>query len=512
MSDYSIAAAKRKLFKSEERTNNKNVCSCVCSLCAKETNLYILFVETRDPLIKRISSKRAKESFFHQKLLSWQKSRPFFSPFFSLLSLFFKRTRDTFETKESTYLHSRERERSARQCSYTSRKESFCSRSCSPSTKTSSTMRRRIWPSALRLLKEKTLVKSSPSEQSSSSSESLNLLVDAVVASLKDTGVSSSGGSRRVIAREDVMRFLSSSSSSSSNTNNDRLIENYARIDGTKDASTSSSSDDNGGNERKKKVVVVNSEFEDVPNSAIRKVIASRLLASKRAQPHSYVTMDVDASGVDRFRKKAMQEHETKVSVNDCILYAASKALRRVGKVNSRYDEKLGERMEFDTVDISVAVAAPSGLVTPIVFNADNKSVSEIGQDVRRLAGKAKDGKLKPSEMIGGSFTISNLGMFSVDSFQAIQNPPQGAILAVGRGTERVVISKSARSDSSSNDEDGDVDKPATGALFSEDQLSTQLSISATLSIDNRCMDEADASEWLEAFADEMRKAEDFEL
>ena len=372
-------------------------------------------------------------------------------------------------------------------------------------------MRRRIWPSALRLLKEKTLVKSSPSESSSSSSESLNLLVDAVVASMKDTGVSSSGGSRRVIAREDVMRFLSLSSSSS-NTNNDRLIENYARIDGTKDASTSSSSDDIGGNERKKKVVVVNSEFEDVPNSAIRKVIASRLLASKRAQPHSYVTMDVDASGVDRFRKKAMQEHETKVSVNDCILYAATKALRRVGKVNSRYDEKLGKRMEFDTVDISVAVAAPSGLVTPIVFNADNKSVSEIGQDVRRLAGKAKDGKLKPSEMIGGSFTISNLGMFSVDSFQAIQNPPQGAILAVGRGTERVVISKSARSDSSSNDDDGDVDKPATGALFSEDQLSTQLSISATLSIDNRCMDEADASEWLEAFADEMRKAEDFVL
>ena len=500
----------------------------VCSLCARETNLYFFLWRREGPLIKRILKKKAQS--FSPKVLK-KKSSPFFSPFFSSLLL---QKNDTFETKVHLLL-TQSRERSVddtrttysdnsiyisipirithantRRCSYTSRKESFCSCSCSPSTKTSSTMRRRMWPSALRLLKEKTLVKSSPSEQSSSSSESLNLLVDAVVASLKDTGAPSSGGSRRVIAREDVMRFLSSSSSS--NTNNDRLIENYARIDGTKDASTSSSSDDIGGNERKKKVVVVNSEFEDVPNSAIRKVIASRLLASKRAQPHSYVTMDVDASGVDRFRKKAMQEHETKVSVNDCILYAASKALRRVRKVNSRYDEKLGKRMEFDTVDISVAVAAPTGLVTPIVFNADNKSVSEIGQDVRRLAGKAKDGKLKPSEMIGGSFTISNLGMFSVDSFQAIQNPPQGAILAVGRGTERVVISKSARSDSSSNDDDGDVDKPATGALFSEDQLSTQLSISATLSIDNRCMDEADASEWLEAFADEMRKAEDFVL
>lgn len=490
----------------------------------------LLFVETRSSHPQKNPQKESAVLFFHQK--SRQKSGPFFSPFLSSLLL---QKNDTFETKVHLLL-TQSRERSVddtrttysdnsiyisipirithtntRQRSYTSRKESFCSCSCSPSTKTSSTMRRRIWPSALRLLKEKTLVKSSPSEQSSSSSESLNLLVDAVVASLKDTGAPSSGGSRRVIAREDVMRFLSSSSSSS-NTNNDRLIENYARIDGTKDASTSSSSDDIGGNERKKKVVVVNSEFEDVPNSAIRKVIASRLLASKRAQPHSYVTMDVDASGVDRFRKKAMQEHETKVSVNDCILYAASKALRRVRKVNSRYDEKLGKRMEFDTVDISVAVAAPTGLVTPIVFNADNKSVSEIGQDVRRLAGKAKDGKLKPSEMIGGSFTISNLGMFSVDSFQAIQNPPQGAILAVGRGTERVVISKSARSDSSSNDDDGNVDKPATDAVFSEDQLSTQLSISATLSIDNRCMDEADASEWLEAFADEMRKAEDFVL
>ena len=376
-------------------------------------------------------------------------------------------------------------------------------RRMSTTTRTAVTAtRRRAWPTALRLLKEKT----SPSSSSS--------ILEALVASFKDAPT------RKVITKEDVMRFLSSSSSSSSwssndskmnkERSNDRLLETYARIDGARDESTSYAiSDDIGSETKKKKIVVVNSEFEDVPNSAIRKVIASRLLASKRAQPHSYVTMDVDATGVDRFRKKAMKEHEKKVSVNDCILYAASKALRRVKKVNSRYDEKLGERVEFDTVDISVAVAAPSGLVTPIVFNADNKTVSEISQDVRRLAAKAKDGKLKPSEMIGGSFTLSNLGMFSVDSFQAIQNPPQGAILAVGRGTERVVVSKDAKGDE--NDDNGD-DEPATGALFREDQLTTQLSISATLSVDNRCMDEADASKWLEAFADEMRKAEDFVL
>ena len=363
-------------------------------------------------------------------------------------------------------------------------------------------MGRRIWPSALRLLREHARGSTRPHEAQTALEEALWTSL------LRVDSLEKSSGGRKVVAKEDVLTFLS-------RNNNDaiegRPIETYAfRSDGTKDASTSTSDGPPKSTLEKKKVVVVNAEFEDVPNGAIRKVIASRLAASKHAQPHSYVTIDVDASGVDRFRKKSMQDHEKKVSVNDCIVYAASKALRRVGKVNSRYDAKVGKRVEFDTVDISVAMAAPSGLVTPIVFNADNKSVSEIGQDVRRLAGKAKEGKLKPSEMMGGSFTISNLGMFSVDSFQAIQNPPQGAILAVGRGTERVIVSESARG--SMKDEDDEDEAATTGALFSEDQLTTRLSISATLSIDNRCMDEADASEWLEAFADEMRNADDFVL
>ena len=357
-------------------------------------------------------------------------------------------------------------------------------------------MGRRIWPSALRLLREHARGSTRPREAQTALEEALWTSL------LRVDSLEKSSGGRKVVAKEDVLTFLS-------RNNNDaiegRPIETYAfRSDGTKDASTSTSDGPPKSTLEKKKVVVVNAEFEDVPNGAIRKVIASRLAASKHAQPHSYVTMDVDASGVDRFRKKSMQDHEKKV------VYAASKALKRVGKVNSRYDEKVGKRVEFDTVDISVAMAAPSGLVTPIVFNADNKSVSEIGQDVRRLAGKAKEGKLKPSEMMGGSFTISNLGMFSVDSFQAIQNPPQGAILAVGRGTERVIVSESARG--SMKDEDDEDEAATTGALFSEDQLTTRLSISATLSIDNRCMDEADASEWLEAFADEMRNADDFVL
>ena len=362
-------------------------------------------------------------------------------------------------------------------------------------------MGRRIWPSALRLLREHARGSTRPREAQTA-------LEEALWTSLSRVDSEKSSGGRKVVAKKDVLTFLS-------RNNNDaiegRPIETYAfRSDGTKNASTSKSDGPPKSTLEKKKVVVVNAEFEDVPNGAIRKVIASRLAASKHAQPHSYVTMDVDASGVDRFRKKSMQDHEKKVSVNDCIVYAASKALRRVGKVNSRYDAKVGKRVEFDTVDISVAMAAPSGLVTPIVFNADNKSVSEIGQDVRRLAGKAKEGKLKPSEMMGGSFTISNLGMFSVDSFQAIQNPPQGAILAVGRGTERVIVSESARG--SMKDEDDEDEAATPGALFSEDQLTTRLSISATLSIDNRCMDEADATEWLEAFADEMRNADDFVL
>ena len=136
---------------------------------------------------------------------------------------------------------------------------------------------------------------------------------------LRVDSLEKSSGGRKVVAKEDVLTFLS-------RNNNDaiegRPIETYAfRSDGTKDASTSTSDGPPKSTLEKKKVVVVNAEFEDVPNGAIRKVIASRLAASKHAQPHSYVTMDVDASGVDRFRKKSMQDHEKKVSVNDCIVY-----------------------------------------------------------------------------------------------------------------------------------------------------------------------------------------------
>jgi len=345
--------------------------------------------------------------------------------------------------------------------------------------------KRRIWPSALRLLKE------------------LNIVLPTTTTNNNNNN-NNDNNNRKVLTKEDVIKhhIALKGSTNTTTTAKTNSIEQY-RITDT-DSESSSSTQEGDGEEKKKKVFIVNNEFEDVLNSPIRKVIATRLLASKRSQPHSYITMDVDATAIDKFRKKAMAENNVKVSVNDLILYAASKALQKVRKVNSRFDEKTGTRVEYDTVDISVAVAAPSGLVTPIVFNADAKTVSEIGQDVRRLAQKAKEGKLKPSEMIGGSFTISNLGMFPVDSFQAIQNPPQGAILAIGRGTERVVLSEKARA--AANDSFNDESAQRT---FSEDDLVTEISISATLSIDNRIMDESDASEWLEAFASELASAEE---
>ena len=195
-----------------------------------------------------------------------------------------------------------------------------------------------------------------------------------------------------------------------------------------------------------------------------------------------------------------MEQFGKKASVNDCVLFAASRALRRRKQLNARYDEKLRERVEFDAVDVSVSVAAPTGLVTPIVFNCDEKTVSQIGEDVKRLAKKAKENKLKPSEMTGGSFTVSNLGMLAVDAFYAIQNPPQCAILAVGSTKGRAVVDRSNTNNetiSSSSD------------FLSESALTERRFLTATLSVDKRCVDESDAAEWLEVFADIFENADE---
>ncbi|XP_022960508.1 dihydrolipoyllysine-residue acetyltransferase component 1 of pyruvate dehydrogenase complex, mitochondrial isoform X1 [Cucurbita moschata] len=178
--------------------------------------------------------------------------------------------------------------------------------------------------------------------------------------------------------------------------------------------------------------------FEDFPNSQIRKVIAKRLLESKQNTPHLYLSTDVILDPLLSLRKDLKEKHDVKVSVNDIVIKAVAVALRNVPGANAYWDNTKGEVVFCDSVDISIAVATEKGLMTPIVRNADQKTLSAISSEVKELAEKARTGKLKPDEFQGGTFSISNLGMFPVDQFCAIINPPQAGILAVGRGNKVV--------------------------------------------------------------------------
>ncbi|CAI9091244.1 OLC1v1026212C1 [Oldenlandia corymbosa var. corymbosa] len=178
--------------------------------------------------------------------------------------------------------------------------------------------------------------------------------------------------------------------------------------------------------------------YEDFPNSQIRKVIATRLLESKQSTPHLYLSSDVILDPLLSFRKELKEKFDLKVSVNDIVVKVVAMALRNVPEANAYWDDKKGEVVLCDSVDISIAVATEKGLMTPIIRNADQKSISSISSEIKELAEKARAGKLKPNEFQGGTFSISNLGMFPVDRFCAIINPPQAGILAVGKGNQVV--------------------------------------------------------------------------
>ncbi|KAE9550582.1 hypothetical protein FO519_006209 [Halicephalobus sp. NKZ332] len=173
-------------------------------------------------------------------------------------------------------------------------------------------------------------------------------------------------------------------------------------------------------------------KFVDIPLTNIRKTIAKRLTESKHSIPHSYVSVSLHADKLLKIRKELAKDGR-KVSVNDFLVKAIALALKAVPEVNVQW--KNDQVVRIPTVDVSVAVATPTGLITPIVFNADRLQVEQISNVVKELAGRAKENKLKLNEFQGGTFTISNLGMFGITHFTAIINPPQTAILAVG-GTQ----------------------------------------------------------------------------
>ena len=176
--------------------------------------------------------------------------------------------------------------------------------------------------------------------------------------------------------------------------------------------------------------------------SSMRKVIASRLLTSKQTIPHFYLHVEVDAAPLMALRKQvndqATQTHGNKYTVNDFILKAVINASQTVPAVNASF---AGDKIvNFKHVGLSVAIAVEDGLVTPVIKEAETKSLLQISREVKDFAVRAKDKKLKPAEFDGGTITVSNLGAWGIESFDAIVNPPQAAILSVGAAIEKPVV------------------------------------------------------------------------
>ena len=176
---------------------------------------------------------------------------------------------------------------------------------------------------------------------------------------------------------------------------------------------------------------------EELPLTSMRKVIAQRLTEVKPGVPHFYLTIDVEMDQALKLKDEAKSQ-DLKISVNDVLVKATAMAVRRFPRINQIFS---GDRItQLKTVDVGVAVAIEDGLITPIVRDADAKGLAEIAQEIRELADRAKRKALRPEEYTGGSITVSNLGMFGIDSFIAVINPPQAAILAVGKVEPKVVV------------------------------------------------------------------------
>ncbi|AHX04095.1 pyruvate dehydrogenase complex dihydrolipoamide acetyltransferase [Ehrlichia chaffeensis str. Heartland] len=213
--------------------------------------------------------------------------------------------------------------------------------------------------------------------------------------------------------------------------------------------------------------------------SSMRRVIAERLVYSKQTIPHFYVSIDCLVDSLLKLRLEINAENpDTKVTVNDFIIKAVAMSIKKFPEINVSWsDDKI---VVFPSIDISVAVSIDNGLITPIIFGADKKSLLEISREVKALASKAKSGKLKPEEFQGGGFTVSNLGMFGIKEFYAIVNPPQSCIMSVGCSEKR--------------------------AMVVNEQICISNVVTVTLSVDHRVIDGVLAAKFLNCFKSYLEK------
>ena len=209
----------------------------------------------------------------------------------------------------------------------------------------------------------------------------------------------------------------------------------------------------------------------------MRKVIAKRLTESKQLVPHFYLTLDCEIDTLLKGREalnaqSPKGEGAYKLSVNDFVIKATAMALRKIPAANVSWSDE--GMVVYDRADISVAVAIPGGLITPIIFDAASKGLIQISNEMRDLAKRAKENRLRAEEFQGGTFSISNLGMYGIKHFEAVINPPQAGILAIGAGEQRAVVRNG--------------------------QLTVANVMSVTLSADHRAVDGAVGAEFIAAF------------
>ena len=218
-------------------------------------------------------------------------------------------------------------------------------------------------------------------------------------------------------------------------------------------------------------------EFKEIPLNSMRKIVATRLTEAKQNIPHFYLRKEIKIDELLQVRSRLnahLAERNNKLSINDFIIKSCALALQSVPMANAVWAED--KILQLKPSDIAVAVSVEDGLFTPIIRDADEKSLSNLSKEMKELAEKARSKKLMPSEYQGGSFSISNLGMFGVDDFDAVINPPHGAILAVGRGLKKPIV----------ND---------------DDTISVANVMSLTLSVDHRVIDGALGADLLQSIA-----------